>query len=313
VQSRISRIPALLLFCAVLFWSGHNVVAKAIIADVPPFSFTFLRWLIATLLLLPFAWPHLRRDWRDARKSWQRLLLIAVLGISAFNTMLYVALQTTSAVNVGLISAAFPAAIALLSLLILKISLNRIQLIGMLISFLGVMTVVLRGEVMAVNDLVFVEGDLWMLAGILCGAMYPVLLHDKPAMHPLSLLTITIALGTAVSLPLYLFDVLQGKYVHMDAETIIGLAYVGLFPSVVAYLFWNRGIELVGANHAGLYLNLVPVLTAVMASAFLQEALQWFHFAGLVLVVGGMLLFNLEYLAGRRAAGRTPGSGANTS
>jgi len=295
-------MPAVLLFCAVLFWSGHNVVAKAIIDNVPPFSFTFYRWLLASLVLLPFTMPYIQKDWHTAIQSWQRLLMIAVLGISAFNTFLYIALQTTTAVNVGLISAAFPAAIALLSLLILKIRLNRVQLIGMAISFMGVMMVVLRGEFMAINRIAFVEGDLWMLTGILCGAMYPVLLHNKPNIHPLSLLTITIVLGTAVSFPFYLLDLLQGRFVQFNVESASGLVYVGLFPSVLSYLFWNRGIELVGANHAGLFLNLVPILTAMMASVFLNETLRWFHFAGLFLVIGGMLLFNHKYLLTKAGA-----------
>jgi drug/metabolite transporter (DMT)-like permease len=293
---RISRMPGVMLFFAVLFWSGHNVVAKAIIDAVPPFSFTFLRWLGASLVLLPFAWSHMRRDWRAAVAAWQRLMLMALMGIAAFNSLLYIALQTTSAVNVGLISAAFPATIALLSLLVLKISLSRIQLAGMALSFMGVVLVVLRGEFAALGVLVLVEGDLWMLAGIFCGALYPVLMHGKPRMHPLSLLTFTIIMGALVSLPLYLLDIAQGRFVRFDGVTLAGLAFVGLFPSVLAYLLWNRGIELIGANRAGLYLNLIPVLTAVLAAVFLREPLAWYHFAGLAVVAGGMVLFNLDLL-----------------
>lgn len=296
---RISRMPGVLLFFAVLFWSGHNVVAKAIIEAVPPFSFTFLRWLGASLILLPFAWPHMRRDWPVAKAAWKRLMLMAVLGITAFNSLLYIALQTTSAVNVGLISAAFPTTIALLSLLVLKITLNRIQLAGMALSFLGVLLVVLRGELAALGDLTFVEGDLWMLAGIVCGAMYPVLMHGRPEIHPLSLLTITIIMGALASVPFYMLDLAQGRFVQFDGETLAGLAFVGLFPSVASYLLWNRGIELIGANHAGLYLNLIPVLTAVLAAVFLHEPLAWYHFAGLAVVAAGMVLFNLDSLTGK--------------
>lgn len=286
----------MLLLGAVLFWSGNNVVAKAIIADVPPYSFTFLRWLIASLILLPFTWSYVQRDWRQARQAWVRLTLIAVLGICAFNTLLYMAVQTTSAVNVGLISSFFPAAIAMFSWMLLKIRLERIQITGMLISFLGILLVISRGHLSTLTGMVFVEGDILMLIGVICGAIYPVLLHDKPDIHPLSLLTIIILLGMLVSLPLYLLDLAQGRYVVINGAVVSGLLYIAVFPSVLAYMLWNRGIELVGANRAGLYLNLIPILTAIMAAVFLDETLSWYHFAGLLLVIFGMALFNLKQL-----------------
>lgn len=286
----------LLLSAATLFWAGNNVVAKAIISDVPPFSFTFLRWLLASLILLPFTWSYVKRDWHKAMRAWGRLVLIAALGICAFNTLLYMAVVTTTAVNVGLISSIFPATIALFSWLILKIRLGRLQVAGMLISFIGILLVIMHGDLATITNLVFVEGDIWMLIGIICGSIYPVLLHDKPDIHPLSLLMIIILLGMLVSLPLYLVDLAQGRFVHLDGEVVAGLLYIAVFPSVLAYLLWNRGIELVGANHAGLYLNLIPILTAVMAALFLGETLYWYHFAGLFIVICGMLLFNLPRL-----------------
>lgn len=287
-------LSVVLLTAATLCWAGNNVVAKAIITHVPPFSFTFLRWLIASLILLPFTWKLVLRDWRLALGAWRRLMVIAVLGISAFNTLLYMAVVTTTAVNVGLISSIFPAAIAFFSWLILKIRLTRIQIAGMLLSFIGILLVIVRGDPSALTGFVFVEGDIWMLLGILCGATYPVLLHDKPDMHPLSLLTIIILLGMLVSLPLYLVDLALGRYVQLNLQVGAGLFYIALFPSVVAYLLWNRGIELVGANLAGLYLNLIPILTATMAALFLGETLAWYHFAGLFIVICGIVLFNLS-------------------
>ena len=296
-------MPVLLLFCAVLFWSAHNVVAKSVIDYIPPFSFTFYRWLLAFLILAAFTWPQVRADWPEAKRRWGRLLLTAATGITAFNTLLYVAVQTTTAVNIGVISSIFPGMIALFSLLILGVALNRVQVAGMLISFLGVLLVILRGDYATVSELVFVEGDLWMLGGIVFGSLYPVLLHKQPQiqMHPLSLLTLLIGLGTVVALPLFLIDLAMGRYVAVNREAVAGLVFVSLFPSVLSYLFWNRGINLIGANRAGLFLNLVPILTAVMAYLFLGEILAWYHFAGLALVVGGMLLFNLDSLPWRRS------------
>ncbi|MGY8814208.1 MAG: DMT family transporter, partial [Gammaproteobacteria bacterium] len=268
-------MPVLLLFCAVLFWSGHNVVAKGMIPYVPPLSFTFVRWLLAFLILLPFSWSFIRKDWAVAKKSWKRLLLIAVTGISAFNTFLYIALQTTSAVNVGLISSIFPVTIALFSFLILKIKLNQLQLLAMVFCFIGVIVIIFKGDMSYLTNLVFVEGDLWMLAGVFCGALYPVLLHNKPDIHGFSLLVILILLGTLVSFPLFLIDIYTEHYIVINQQVIIGFLYISIFPSLLSYMFWNRGIEMVGANRAGLYLNLVPILTAIMAYLFIDETISW--------------------------------------
>ena len=288
-------MPVLLLFFAVLFWSGHNVVAKGIIPYVPPLSFTFVRWVLASLIILPIAWPYLKSDWRAALQWWKRLLFIAATGISAFNTLLYTALQTTSAVNVGLISSIFPVTIALFSHLILNVSLTRPQVIGMLICFIGVIVVIFRGDPASIVALEFVRGDVWMLLGVFCGALYPVLLHKKPDIHPLSLLSILIMMGAAVSFPLFLFEFAQGEFIQVNRQVISGLITIAIFPSVLAYLCWNRGIELVGANRAGLFLNLVPVLTAILAYMFIDEIISWYHFLGLMMIIGGIWLFNLRH------------------
>ncbi len=268
------------------------MLAKAVIDSIPPFSLAFLRWILASVIILPFAWPYLKADWKPVRKSWARLLAMSVLGVSAFNTLLYIAVQTTSATNIGLISSIFPATIALLSYFVLRIGLARFQVLGMAISFFGVLVVIFRGEFTALATLTLVEGDLWMLACIVCGSVYSILIHNRPDIHPLSFLAVIILLGTLALLPFYLWDILQGRYVNMDVRVVMAILFMAIFPSILSFLFWNRGIELVGANHAGLFLNLVPVLTAAMAFVFLGEILRWYHFAGLVMIIGGMLLFN---------------------
>ncbi len=287
-------MPVLLLFLAVLFWSGHNVVAKGIISYVPPLSFTFVRWLFASLIIVPVAWPYLKKDWYLICQWWRRLLLISATGISAFNSLLYVALQTTSAVNVGLISSIFPVTIALFSHLLLNVSLSRPQVIGMVICFTGVIFVIFRGDPTGIATLEFVRGDLWMLMAVFCGALYPVLLHKKPAIHPLSLLSILILFGALVSFPLFLIEFIQGQYIQLNHRVISGLIVIAIFPSVLSYMCWNRGIEMVGANRAGLFLNLVPILTAILAYIFIDEVISWYHFFGLLIIISGIWLFNLR-------------------
>ncbi|NNE37852.1 MAG: DMT family transporter, partial [Gammaproteobacteria bacterium] len=128
-----------------------------------------------------------------------------------------------------------------------------------------------------------------------------VLLHKKPAIHPLSLLTSLILFGALISLPLFLFEFFQGKYIQLNHQVITGLIVIAIFPSVLSYMCWNKGIELVGANRAGLFLNLVPILTAILAYIFIDEVISWYHFFGLIIIISGIWLFNLRQPPARQS------------
>ena len=124
------------------------------------------------------------------------------------------------------------------------------------------------------------------------GSLYPVLLHKTPEIHSVSLLAILILLGTLVSLPLFIVDLFQGRTIQYNQQVILGMLYISIFPSILSYMFWNKGIEMIGANRAGLFLNLVPILTAIMAYVFIDETISWYHYLGLLMVIGGMVMFN---------------------
>ena len=218
-------------------------------------------------------------------------MLISLAGISVFNTLLFIAVQTTTAINVGLIASIIPGVVILLSWIILKISLSWTQAVGLTISFIGAVLVIIQGNLQFLIDLDFVAGDLWMLAASLCGSFYPILLHNRLEIHPLSLLSIIIVFAAIILLPLFIWDLFQGRYMLFNIGTLSAVFYNAVFPSILAFLFWNRGIHLIGANRAGLYLYLVPVFTATMAYIFLGETLSWYHLLGLTLTIGGMLLF----------------------
>ena len=284
--------PYALLTIAPLCWAGNAVVARGIVDTFPPVSMAFWRWSLATLILLPFAWKQAVLDWKIVLAHWKILVLLAVTGISVFNTLIYSAVQTTTAINVTLIQTLMPAVIIVFSRLILKDKIGLVQTVGVAVSMAGALVVIMHGQLSNLLQLAFVRGDLLMFLGVIFYAVYSVFLRKRPAMHPVSLLFYIMALGSLGLLPIYIWEGINYSLSGLNTTFILSILYFALFPSLAAYFCWNKGVELIGANRAGLFINLVPVFAAFMAVVWLNETLEWFHFMGLFLVVSGMALFN---------------------
>jgi drug/metabolite transporter (DMT)-like permease len=286
------RSAYLLLSLSTLFWAGNAIVGRALHAEIPPVAFAFWRWAVASLLLVPVTWRLVRKDWPQIVNAWPIIVVLAVLGISCFNTMLYQAAHTTTATNIALIQTAMPAAIVVLSLLLFGERVSRKGILGVALSMTGAGVVVTHGNLGALVTWHFVSGDLWMLAAVIIYALYSVLLRKRPRVHPMTFLTVTFVTGSAILLPLYAWELAERAPLIVNAEVISGILYVALFPSIAAYLCWNRGVELIGANRAGLFICLVPVFASALAVVFLGETLHVYHAIGLVLIGGGFLLFH---------------------
>jgi len=284
--------PYLLLLIPPLLWAGNVVLARGVNQLIPPVAMSFLRWATALLFIAPLTRRQVRRDWTELRRSWRILSLISLLGISSFNTLLYTAVQTTTAINCALMQTAMPAVIILLTFLFFRERISPLQGLGVALCMAGSGILVLHGELAALLRMDIVSGDLWMLLAVVCYALYSVLLRYRPRVHPLSFLTATFALGTFFLVPLYLWERLQTGPLAVSGTVVLSILYVALGPSVVAYLCWNRGIELVGANRAGLYINLIPLFASLMAVIWLGEAFRAYHAFGLALICGGLALFN---------------------
>ena len=258
---------------------------------ISPITLAWIRWTVAFLLILPFALPSIRRDWRTIRSSWKILLLLSLLGITIFNTLFYVALQTTQAINAALMQSAGPAVIVLLSWWWFGEHTNQRQWYGLLLCFLGVGLVLFQGSWEILRKFELVPGDLWLLPAVLAYASYTTLLRVKPAISLMSLLAVTFALGGSMLIPLMLLEWYWIGLPQGSSQLIWAVGYVSIFPSILAFLFWNRGIELIGPNLGGLFINLVPIFASLLAIIFLGEDFQWYHAGGMLLVLSGMLLF----------------------
>jgi drug/metabolite transporter (DMT)-like permease len=286
-------LPYLVLALAPLCWAGNIVLARGVAELIPPAAFAFWRWSLAALMVVLFARRHLAADRGALARGWKPLLALAVLGISSFNALLYTAVHTTTAINGALIQTSMPAVIAVLTLLLYRERLAARQMAGTALCIAGAGLVVLRGELRPVATMGVATGDLLMVAAVICYGLYSALLRRRPAVHPLSFLAATFALGAAGLLPAYLVELAFVGGFALTGPVALSILFVALFPSIVAYFCWNRGVDRVGPNRAGLFINLIPVFASLMSTGLLGESVQGFHLAGMALIAGGMALFYL--------------------
>lgn len=274
-----------------LFWSGNFVLARALHADIPPMALSFWRWVGALLILLPFTWRGLWRQRQLLAQHWPLLALLAVLGITNYNTMVYLGLQDTTATNAVLLNSVVPVMIIGLSFLLLRLPVLRAQLGGILVSLFGVVIIATEGRPQTLLSLSLNRGDLWVLAAGLDWALYSVCLRWRPqGLAPETFLAAIVLVGLPPLAGLYAWELSSGHTFALDAVNLAAIGYVALFPSVLAYLFWNRAIAEMGPNRTGHYLHLMPAFGTLLAVLVLGEQLHGFHLLGGLLIAGGILL-----------------------
>jgi drug/metabolite transporter (DMT)-like permease len=293
----LNHQPYLLLSLTSLFWAGNIVLARYVAGHVPPMTLSCVRWIGAFLMLLPFAKPHLKRDWPALRARLPLMVALSATGFAVNNALTYWALQYTQALNALLIQSSGPLFVALWSLMLFGVRLTWAQLGGIAISLLGVLTIILRGDFGALAGIRFNKGDLMFAAGLFVFGLYSALMTRRPKTHQLSLISFTTGCGALLLLPFSVFEYSSGSRLQFDALTIATLVYVVIFPSTLAYLFFNRGIALIGPNRAAPFLHLVPVFGSAMAILLLGEQLRLFHLTGYALVLAGVVIASRQTLA----------------
>ena len=286
--------PILMLIVPPLCWAGNVVLARSVIHSIPPVGLAFWRWTVAFGLILPFAFRHVVEDIPIMLQNWRMLLVLSAFGIAAFNTLLYLAVHTTSAINCALIQTTMPAFILIITLLGFRETTGWRQTVGVVLCMFGAAVVVLRGDLEVLLEMSFSRGDLLMLVAVICYGVYTVLLPKRPPIHPMTFLSVTFGIGASMLLPLYLWEHWTMQPMVWSLQTLNAVLYVAVFPSIVAYFCWNRGTELIGANRSGLFINLVPIFAAILSMLWLDEPPMPYHLIGMGLVFSGMVMVNVR-------------------
>lgn len=290
IGGRLYQQPYLLLSITFLTWAINIVVGRFIAGHVPQMALSFYRWSFAFLILLPFAWSHLKRDWPAIRKHLPLMTVFAVTSTTGYSVPAYWGLQYTQAMNGLLIQTTAPLVVALMAFLMFGDRLTLRQALGIFVSFAGVVVILTRGDPLVLRDISFNKGDIWFFGSLLVIAFYSALLKKRPAMHPLSFLAFTLGWGTLFVVPLYVWEILDGQRVALDATTVLTFIYIAIFPSIVAYICFNRGVQLVRPNRAAAFYPSIVAFGALFAIGFLGERPQIFHGVGCLLILCGVIV-----------------------
>lgn len=285
--------PYLIMVLPPLFWAGNFVVGRAVVsAQVAPITLSFWRWLLATLILLPFVIRPMWQQREVIKAHFWRICFLAILSISAFNSLAYIALQYTSATNATLLNSFIPIFILVITGLFFKEKISNKQIFGVLVSLMGVFVILTRFDLGVIQNLSVNKGDLWMLVAALDWALYSIFLkYLRPeGLSPLPFLGIMVIIGTIVLIPVLLLNPFNEAPIVWNEGMIKALAYIAIFPSIFAYLAWNYGMQKLGAATGGQFIHLMPLIGALMAVVFLGESIQLYHLIGGVCIALGLWL-----------------------
>ena len=280
-----------LLAISSLTWGGNFVVGRYVYDQIPPVALSFWRWALALALLLPFTFITTFRQRHLIVQHWRMLATLGATGIALFHIFVYQALHYTAAVNAALFLSTTPVFIVALSWALLRDRLQARQALGIAISLLGAVVIIMRGDIARLLQLQLNAGDLLMLIAVPNWALYSVLLRRlPPSFHPMTLVTVIALFGLIFLVPLYGWELARGGGFEVNRSTVGAILYIGLFASVLAYICWNRGVAMVGANRAGLFMHLVPLFSAILGVVMLNEPVRLFHLIGATLIFGGIYL-----------------------
>ena len=285
-----SAAYTMLVFTA-LFWAGNWVIARGIQGHMSPIAMAFWRWLAAFVILMPFVVKPIVREWPTIRRSWKVLALLGVIGVAGFNALTYTGLKYTTATNGVLLNSVIPILVIAINVAFLGERLDARRAAGVLTSLAGVLAIVAHGELERLLSMRLNPGDLWILAAMVGWAVYTVCLRWRPRELSSNAFTgALIAIGVAALLPVFAWDYQAGNRTQWSAVTLSAVAYFGIFPSVLAYFFWNAAVARVGAERASTFLHLMPLFGALLSTMFLGESLLWYHYVGALLIFSGILI-----------------------
>ena len=285
-----------MLVCATLFWSGNFIVGKfAFLENIPPLSLVFYRWLLVWIILLPFTYKEIIKYKDTIFNNLPLLFFLGFTSVGLFNSFTYLSLIHTQVINSTLFNTAIPAVIILLCFLFKIEKTNKFQILGLIISVLGILSIITKLDIKIFLSLNFNKGDIIMIGGVITWGIYSTLLKKKKFTLPLlTLVHVICTFGLICVFPQFFYEFSQGQFIEFNTNLFYILIFLALFPSIGSYYCWAGAVSIIGANRAGIFLSLIPLFSTIMAITFFNEQFQFFHLIGALLIIIGLFLSNKE-------------------
>ena len=286
------------LVLATLFWSGNFIVGKmASLYEIPPFSLNFFRWLFAWLILAPFTLNEILKKKDYIFQNYKLIIVLGITSITLFNSIVYYSLNFTQVISGVLMISTIPVMIIFISSILKIEKTNAFQISGVIFSLIGVITIITQANIDMIKSLNFNKGDLTMVVAMLSWATYSALLKKKKHdLSQLSLLQVIISAGLIFLIPIYIVEANMGYTINLNVPFLLTLTYVVLFPGLASFIFWIKGIALIGANRSGIFLHLMPIFSAIMAILIFGEKFMFYHFLGAMFIIIGIILSNKKVI-----------------
>ena len=289
-----NNLAYILLVLTTLFWSGNFIVGKAASTyDIPPFSLNFYRWLFAGLILLPFTFKEILNKKSYIFNNIGFFIILGITSITIFNSTVYYSLYYMQVISGVLMISTIPVWIMFISSILGIEKTNKFQIFGVILSLLGVLFIITKSDMNIIKNLAFNRGDLIMAIGMFAWALYSALLKKKSyEISQITLLEVVIITGLIFLIPIYILEMNFGNQILLGKPFILTLTYVVLFPGLASFFFWIKGIAIIGANRAGVFLHLMPVFGSIMAIILFDEKFMFYHLLGAIFIIGGITLSN---------------------
>ena len=281
---------------ATFIWSGNFIVARAVNQEIPPISLNFYRWLIASIIIFPFAYKKFKAEWKTVKQSWHYLFWISLTGVALFNTFVYIGAHYSSAINLALIgTTSSPIMSVIFARIFLKEKIGPLKLAGMILCIVGVLFLLSKGNFQNLLSFHFSTGDLWMLLAAFFFAVYNTMVKKKPvAISSTNFLFVIFTFGTLMVLPFFIWELSYSPAVQWNSNLILSILFLGLGASVICFFIWNIAIHKLGTGRTALFGNLIPIFSSIEAVILLNEQFNWIHIVSMLLVFAGILLANLR-------------------
>ena len=289
----------LFLVLATFCWSGNFIVGKfATVYEIPPLTLNVFRWISVWFILIPFTYKEIFKNLPYIKKNWLVISFMGVITISTFNSVVYFALNYTQVINAVLMLSAIPAATIVLSSLMKIEETNIFQLFGLVLSIIGIGSIISNGDIQKIISLDFNKGDMWMLVCVITWSLYSTLLKKNNfKFSQFTLIQLMVSVGILFLIPQFFYEKSIGLELNLDKNFFLILIYVAIFPAIAAYYFWQKGIEIIGPNRASMFIQLMPLFSAVMAIIIFKEKFELYHFVGAIFILSGIYLSNRKVYA----------------